>query len=168
MHVSSYFSPLLFNLFAITKIYLLLSYKFLDIYTIEFQKRGFPHAHILIFLHPSNKYPRPKDIDKIIIAEVLNHLKDLKLYNLVKTHMVHGHCGFANLSSPCMKNVKCSKYYPKKFQATIIVDQDGYLVYRRRDNGHIIDKNGIILHKGHVVRHNPSLFLKYKAHINME
>ncbi|XP_058763549.1 uncharacterized protein LOC131636996 [Vicia villosa] len=44
--------------------------KVLDyMYTIEFQKRVLPHAHILIFLHPSNKYPAPDDIDKIISAE---------------------------------------------------------------------------------------------------
>ncbi|CAK8571113.1 unnamed protein product [Lathyrus sativus] len=48
-------------------------------YTIEFRKRGLPHAHILIFLHPSNKYPTPEDIDKIISAEVPDPLKDPKL-----------------------------------------------------------------------------------------
>ncbi|KAI5417232.1 hypothetical protein KIW84_042019 [Lathyrus oleraceus] len=64
-----------------------------DMYTIEFQKKGLPHAHILIFLHPSNKYPRPGDIDKIISVEVSDPLKDQKLYNLAKTHMVHGPYG---------------------------------------------------------------------------
>ncbi|CAK8575825.1 unnamed protein product [Lathyrus sativus] len=49
------------------------------IYTIEFQKRGLPHAHILIFLHPSNKYQIPKDIDKVIRAEVPDPLKEPKL-----------------------------------------------------------------------------------------
>lgn len=137
-------------------------------YTTEFQKRGLSHAHILIFLHPSNKYSRPEDINKIISVEVSDPLKDPKLYNLVKTHMVHGPCGLVNLNSPCMKDMKCSKYYPKKFQSSIIVDQDGYPVYRRRDNGHTIEKNGIILHSGHVVPHNPSLLLKYETHINME
>ncbi|KAI5416332.1 hypothetical protein KIW84_041405 [Lathyrus oleraceus] len=139
-----------------------------DMYTTEFQKRGLPHAHILIFFHPSNKYPRPEDIDKIISVEVLDPLKEPKLYKLVKSHMVHGPCGLENLRSPCMKDTKCSKYYPKKIQATTIVDQDGYPVYKRRDDGHIIDKNGIILHNGHVVPHNPSFFLKYEEHINMK
>ncbi|XP_058740821.1 uncharacterized protein LOC131613143 [Vicia villosa] len=139
-----------------------------DMYTIEFQKRGLPHAHILIFLHPSNKYPRPEDIDKIISAEVPDPETQPRLYNLVKAHMVHGPCGLANLKSPCMKDGRCTKFYPKKFQSTTIVDQEGYPVYRRRNNGHTIQKKDIIFHSGHVVPHNPSLLLKYEAHINME
>ncbi|XP_058746518.1 uncharacterized protein LOC131619442 [Vicia villosa] len=137
-------------------------------YTIEFQKRGLPHAHILIFLHPSNKYPGPEDIDKIISAEVPDPETHPRLYNLVKAHMVHGPCGLANVKSSCMKDNKCTKFYPKKFQSTTIVDQEGYPVYRRRNNGHTIEKNGFIFHSGHVVPHNPSLLLKYQAHINME
>lgn len=56
-------------------------------YTVEFQKRGLPHAHILIFLHPSNKYPTPNDIDRIISAEISNQGIDPELYNLVQSHM---------------------------------------------------------------------------------
>ncbi|XP_058775274.1 uncharacterized protein LOC131649531 [Vicia villosa] len=137
-------------------------------YTIEFQKRGLPHAHILIFLHPSNKYPGPEDIDKIINAEVPDPETHPRLYSLVKAHMVHGPCGLANPLSPCTKDGRCTKFYPKKFQPTTIVDQEGYPVYRRRDNKHTIEKNGLIFHSGHVVPHNPSLLLKYEAHINME
>lgn len=137
-------------------------------YAIEFQKRELSHAHILIFLHPSNKYPRPEDIDKIVSAEVSDPLKYSRLYNLVKTHMVYGPCGLENVNPPCLKDMKFSMYYPKKFQSSTIVDQDGYPVYKRRYNGHTIEKNRIILHSGHVVPHNPSLLLKYEAHINME
>ncbi|KAH1209942.1 hypothetical protein GmHk_15G044338 [Glycine max] len=42
------------------------------VYTIEWKKRGLSHAHILIFLHPSNKYPNPEDFDNIISAEISN------------------------------------------------------------------------------------------------
>lgn len=137
-------------------------------YTIEFQKRGLPHAHILIFLHPSSKYPTPDDIDKIISAEI-PHLENQKeLYNLVRTHMMHGPCGAANRSSPCMKDGKCTKYYPKKFEPSTRVDEDGYPIYRRRNNGNTIEKNGITLDNRSVVPHNPKLLLKYQAHINME
>ena len=33
------------------------------IYVIEFQKRGLPHAHILLILHSTNKPHTPADID---------------------------------------------------------------------------------------------------------
>ncbi|KAI5387620.1 hypothetical protein KIW84_073638 [Lathyrus oleraceus] len=137
-------------------------------YTIEFQKRGLPHAHILIFLHPSNKYPNPSDIDRIISAEIPDQDTNEELYNLVKTHMIHGPCGFANRSSPCMKDGKCSKYFPKQFQPETIVDQDGFPVYRRRDNGHTVLKNGIQVDNRNVVPYNVKLLTKYQAHINME
>lgn len=137
-------------------------------YTIEFQKRGLPHAHILIFLHPSNKYPTPSDIDRIISAEIPDQDTNEELYNLVKTHMIHGPCGFASRSSPCMKDGKCSKYFPKQFQLETIVDQDGFPVYRRRDNGHTVLKNGIQVDNRNVVPYNAKLLTKYQAHINME
>jgi hypothetical protein len=137
-------------------------------YTIEFQKRGLPHAHILLFLQPSSKYPTPDDINKIIFAEIPDPVNQSELYNLVKTHMIHGPCRIPNSSSPCIKDGKCSKYYPKKFQQATVVDQDGYPVYRRRDHGYTIEKNGVSLDNRDVVPHNRQLLLKYHAHINME
>uniref|UniRef100_A0A3Q7GHN3 ATP-dependent DNA helicase n=1 Tax=Solanum lycopersicum TaxID=4081 RepID=A0A3Q7GHN3_SOLLC len=42
-----------------------------NIYTIDFKKRGLPHAHILLFLHESLKSPAPEHID-ILISAVKN------------------------------------------------------------------------------------------------
>lgn len=95
------------------------------IYIIEFYKRGFPHAQILIFLYPEIKYPTPLDIDKIISCEIPNPELHPTLYNMVKAHMIHGPCGLSRLSSPYIKNRKCSRYFSKKFNETTIVDQDG-------------------------------------------
>ncbi|XP_058755824.1 uncharacterized protein LOC131629044 [Vicia villosa] len=111
-------------------------------YTIEFQKRGLPHAHILIFLHPQSKYPTPSDIDKIISAEIPDPTVHPNLYKLVKAHMMHGPCGLACVTSQCMKNGRCSKYYPKKFIEHTIVDAEGYPLYRRRSKTFTIEKNG--------------------------
>jgi hypothetical protein len=137
-------------------------------YTIEFQKRGLPHAHILIFLHPSSKYPTPNDIDKIISAEIPDRDKESELYNLVQSHMMHGPCGLSRKESPCMKDGKCSKFFPKNFEPNTIVDKDGYPVYRRRQDGKTIEKNDISLDNRHVVPYNKQLLLKFQAHINME
>ncbi|KAI5448204.1 hypothetical protein KIW84_015577 [Lathyrus oleraceus] len=49
-----------------------------------------------------------------------------------------------------------------------IVNQDGYLVYRRRDNGHKVVKNGIEIDNRNVVPYNAKLLLKSIAHISME
>ena len=137
-------------------------------YTIEFQKRELPHAHILIFLHRASKYPTPADIDKIISAEIPDPKRHPELYNLVKKHMIHVPCGLARTGSPCMRNNKCSKFFPKKFEETTIVDQNGYPVYKRSANTHTIVKNGISLDNRHVVPYNVFLMLKYQDHINME
>ncbi len=42
------------------------------IYVIEFQKRGLPHAHILIFFVKNYKPHMVKDVDRMISAEFLN------------------------------------------------------------------------------------------------
>ncbi|XP_058756263.1 uncharacterized protein LOC131629499 [Vicia villosa] len=137
-------------------------------YTIEFQKRGLPHAHILIFLHPQSKYPTPSNIDNIIFAEIPDPTVHPNLYKLVKAHMMHGPCGLARMKSQCMKNGRCSKYYPKKFIEHTIVDAEGYPLYRRRSKTFTIEKNGITLDNRHVVPYNTRFLMKYQAHINME
>ena len=43
------------------------------VYTIEFQKRGLPHAHLIETLHPENKIMTPNMIDKYISAEIPNN-----------------------------------------------------------------------------------------------
>ena len=79
-------------------------------HTIEFQKRGFPLVHLLLFLHPDNKYPSSTDIDQIISAEIPSHEDDSELYRLVENHMIHGPCGILQPNSPCMKEGKCSRF----------------------------------------------------------
>ncbi|XP_058765892.1 uncharacterized protein LOC131639412 [Vicia villosa] len=137
-------------------------------YTIEFQKRGLPHAHILIFFHPQSKYPTPSDIDNIICAEIPDPEIHPALYALVKSHMIHGLCGLSRPDSRCMRNRQCSKYYPKKFIEDTVVNAEGYPLYRRRSNTHVITKNNIKLDNRNVVPYNTRLLLKYQAHINME
>lgn len=138
------------------------------IYTIEFQKRGLPHAHILLFLSREDADPSPEHINKIISAEIPDKQIDPNYYTAVQEYMMHGPCGNARKTSPCMSKGKCTKYFPKKFSTTTTVDEDGYPSYRRNDNGRIIIKNGVPLDNRYVVPHNRELLMKYGAHINVE
>lgn len=138
------------------------------IYTIEFQKRGLPHAHILIFLHPDYKYPSSEDIDRIISAEIPDDITDHVLYNHVKSLMIHGPCGALNSNSTCMQDGKCIRYFPKKYSDRRFHDEDGYPLYRRRNNGRVIKKGDIDIDNRYVVPYNPYLLKLYNAHINVE
>ncbi|KAL7094727.1 hypothetical protein ACP275_11G121900 [Erythranthe tilingii] len=138
------------------------------IYTIEFQKRGLPHAHILIFLHSNYKYSNPGDLDKIISAEIPVEEEDPILYSAVTSLMIHGPCGVFNPHSSCMQDGKCTKYFLKKFNDRTSQDEDGYPLYKMRDNGRVVKKGNNFVDNRFVVPHNPYLMKKYKAHINVE
>ncbi|XP_048503004.2 uncharacterized protein LOC125498774 [Beta vulgaris subsp. vulgaris] len=138
------------------------------VYTVEFQKRGLPHVHILLFLHPADKYPQASDIDKIICAELPDPIEDPDLYETVTEMMLHGPCGSSNTNAPFMDQNKCTKHFPKTFIDETKVDEEGYPVYRRRDNGTSVEKNGVHLDNRFVVPYNPQLLRKYRAHINVE
>ncbi|KAL7091157.1 hypothetical protein ACP275_12G088400 [Erythranthe tilingii] len=138
------------------------------IYTIEFQKRGLPHAHILIFLHSNYKYSNPEDLDKIISAEIPAEEEDPILYSAVTSLMIHGQCGVFNPHFSCMQDGNCTKYFPKKINDRTSQDEDGYPLYKRRDNGRVVKKGNNFVDNRFVVPHNPYLMKKYKAHINVE
>ncbi|XP_050357851.1 uncharacterized protein LOC126778406 [Nymphalis io] len=55
-------------------------------YTIEWQKRGLPHVHLLVWL--VNKI-RPNQIDRVISAELPDKDEDPILYEIVKKHMIN-------------------------------------------------------------------------------
>lgn len=59
-------------------------------YTIEWQKRGLPHAHILLWL---KERIRPDQIDSVISAELPDPDLDRELYQIVRDHMIHNPCG---------------------------------------------------------------------------
>lgn len=137
-------------------------------YTVEFQKRGLPHAHILLWLDGEHKLVTSKDIDKVISAEIPHPNLYPNLHNTVASFMMHGPCGDAKKNSPCMKGRRCTKYFPKKHQSSTYIDEDGYPSYKRRDTGVVVSKGGVKLDNRSVVPYNPYLLMRYKAHVNVE
>ncbi|XP_072060161.1 uncharacterized protein [Arachis hypogaea] len=89
------------------------------------------------------------DIDKIISAEIPDKKIDPEYFDAVEKHMMHGPCGVARKDSPCMENSKCIRHFPKKFVENTTIDDDGYPVYRRREDGKTINKSGVDLDNRH-------------------
>ncbi|CAN1162780.1 ATP-dependent DNA helicase PIF1 [Linum perenne] len=89
-------------------------------------------------------------------------------YDAVTKFMMHGPCGQDRPSSPCMKEGKCSKYYPKTYVHETTFDANGYVTYRRRQTGITTVKSGIPLDTLSVVPYNRDLLIKYQAHMNVE
>ena len=84
------------------------------VFTIEFQKRGLPHMHCIIFLDPESKLHTLKQIDSLLFSEFPED--NPEMLELVKKFMVHKPCGAENPTAPCMKDGKCPKNFPKPFR----------------------------------------------------
>lgn len=70
------------------------------VYTIEFQKRGLPDAHILIILSDEDKKRDSETVDQFISAEISDKLLNTTFFNIVTSSMVHGPFLRLNSSAP--------------------------------------------------------------------
>jgi hypothetical protein len=135
-------------------------------YTIEFQKRGLPHAHIIVFLKPHAKLHTPEDIDSLMSSEFPTY--DDTLLELVQKLMIHGPCGTHNHKAVCMVNGVCSKGFPKPFREETLITDDSYAHTRRRNTGQTYEVNGKQISNQWIVCYSPYLTWKYRCHINIE
>jgi hypothetical protein len=153
------------------------------LHVVEFQKRGLPHAHILIILHQDYRLHTADDVDNVICAELPpdpTAFEDgspecdqaQQLQDIVLQSMLHGPCGADNPKAPCMKNGICEKGYPKAFsEVTEWNNNEIYPTYRRRSpdhGGRQIVYNQRIVDNRWVVPYNPYSCTRYAAHINCE
>jgi hypothetical protein len=122
------------------------------VYTIEFQKRGLPHAHILATLQNGYKPVDKESIDRIVTADWPDAKENPRLYAIVAKMMIHK-CS----KERCLDgNNRCSKGFPKKTAFETKLVPNNYPNYRRLPGCSM------------VVCYNAYLLLKYNCHINVE
>ncbi|XP_064631618.1 uncharacterized protein LOC135489918 [Lineus longissimus] len=147
--------------------------------TIEWQKRGLTHAHILLIMQPDDKPKSPEKIDTVVSAELPDSLSNPQLHKVITANNIHGPCGSVNMHSPCMNGTgmerKCSKNFPKDYIDATTVTDDSYPKYKRRSptqggHTHTLQIHGeeYTVDNSFVVPYNPYLSLRYSAHINVE
>lgn len=138
------------------------------VYTIEYQKRGLPHMHCLIFLQTSHKLTTTDAIDSCIRAYWPDPETEPLLFETVKQCMVHGPCGAANPNAPCMENGKCKKGFPKPFAEFTTMDEHGFPVYHRPDDGRAYTVRGFEADNRWIVPYPALLCVLFDCHINIE
>lgn len=82
-------------------------------YLIKWQKRGLVHAHILIWLEEK---VHPGWMGDVTSAELPDPKTDAMFFRNIRSLVIHGSCGVLNPTSPCMKDEKCSKGYPRDYK----------------------------------------------------
>nr|GFC74853.1 DNA helicase [Tanacetum cinerariifolium]GFC80105.1 DNA helicase [Tanacetum cinerariifolium] len=100
------------------------------VYTVEFQKRGLPHCHTLIWVDENYWIQNHEDTYAFIFAELLLPEVDPVCYRIVSEFMIHGPCREICPMAACMKNSpKCAKYFPKEYCDHTYMDHDGFFHY---------------------------------------
>ena len=143
------------------------------VHTIEWQKRGLPHCHSLLWLE---KKITPDMIDDVVSAQIPDPELDPKLFEIVKSTMVHGPCGKLNPKCSCMNNNSvCSKRFPRQFVFETQTGHDGYPLYKRlskEQGGHeftlVTRSHTFLIDNRWIVPYNPVLLRIFNAHINVE
>ena len=149
----------------------------------EWQKRGLPHAHILVILAQSSAPKTADDFDNFVSAE-LPPKKDprcRKLRKIIRRCNIHHKCDVDGKRRTCWDHQKrgCRFRYSKDFVETRVL-KDGYHAYRRRPgdstrmkywctdvNGERSEKS-FLMDNRWVVPYNPYLPWKWNSHVNVE
>ncbi len=129
------------------------------VHSIEFQKWGLPHMHLLLSLYSHNRPQTPADVDCIIHVSWPDPNQKPLLFDIVKWCMVHGPCGTVFPHAPCMREGKCSKGFLKPFQLVTLMTTEGYPTYVQPADGHTFDVGGFVVDNWWIVPYNPYLLM---------
>ncbi|MBW0509324.1 hypothetical protein O181_049039 [Austropuccinia psidii MF-1] len=134
------------------------------VYTIEFQKRGLPHAHIIMILAESSIPKTVREIDAVVCAEIPDQEQEKDLFSIVTKTMLHAPC---EEGSHCWTNRGCKWGYPKPYAAETSISNDAYPVYRRRQGSSFKCGSHVYTNQD-VIPYNKYLLLRYQCHANVE
>ncbi|GJY59729.1 DNA helicase [Tanacetum coccineum] len=113
------------------------------LYRIEFQKRGLPHCHSLLWINGDSKVQQDIDVDKYVVVGITR-----SLYR--------------------SKYLCCNRNFPKLYYNKTYIDKEGFVHYRRRDTEIQVQRQHVWLDNRNVVPYNTTLCLRYYAHTNVE
>jgi hypothetical protein len=131
-------------------------------YRIEWQMRGFPHAHLLLILE--RRISSAAEVDRFVAAEIPDPTTHPELHQLVLQFQIHGPC---NQGAPCVVNGSCEKGFPKQLQSCTVMMSNAYPLYMRR--GWVSAQvRGQTVNDAWVVPYNPWLLARHRSHINCE
>jgi hypothetical protein len=115
-----------------------------------------------------DKLTSPDEFDKYISAEILDKDKYPMLHDLVCKHVMHGPCGALNDKCASKQDGECQFWFPRQFYDAMQMSKDSYPIYRRRDDGQVVEVRNSKLDNRWVIPFNPSLLMLYNCHINIE
>ncbi|CDF39890.1 ATP dependant DNA helicase [Chondrus crispus] len=134
---------------------------------IKFQKRGFPHAHVVFFLDEvsKNDLRNPENVDRIISAEIPS-AQDPELQEVVLKHMIHNPCGERNPTAVCMGEQYCRKRFPKPIKHETSQSESGVSIGRPSRIGR--RQQSVVVDNSWFVPHSPLLLRSSALHLNVE
>ncbi|XP_023771820.1 uncharacterized protein LOC111920477 [Lactuca sativa] len=132
-------------------------------------------------LHSQTAQDRPDLVSRVFRSKLLDlkeqlfkrHvLGEVGAYAYVIEFQKRGlpHAHFLLIMTPEWKLTNADHYdkYPRQFNETTTQGKDAYPVYRRRDTGIVVKKQGIMMDNRWVVPYNPKLLMMFNCHLNVE
>ena len=164
-------------------------------FTVEFQKRGLPHVHMIAWTDET-RAARDARIDDIVTAEA--SCESDVVFSLQLEQMLHS-CRAASANGGkdgkigCLdSNGKCCRGFPKEYARATSIGEDGFPLYKRRPragaagfgrelprggcavplrqyaNSTIIARGGLKRDNNYMVPTSAVLLNKYRVHLNVE
>ncbi|KAL3115858.1 hypothetical protein niasHT_007158 [Heterodera trifolii] len=112
-------------------------------YSVEHQKRGMPHIHLLLILEKGGRLTTPEQVDEYVSARIpklpplIDHSPEAnqqrRLWHYVTTMMLH------DCNAACLEGSRCRKHFPKPYSDRTELSEVRYTNYVRLSPGDDFD-----------------------------